>query len=591
MKIPALGVRQWKMVLCAALLLLGSICVLAIANWQQLLSPGIAAEVRFSTGNLVGARAKLKTIEPGSQMAMLGAKTGDMITYDNIGDGWRMPFATGDRVGLTIGEDSARRHVFIEARPKAHLDPGTSVFYVLVLINSIVALTLAALIGWRRAASPSARLLALIVMIEASFANQFLPGGALTAFAYVVLAPCVGLVAFCGFFLFTCLFPNDDVSHVPRWVRWTSVPVILCYCVYNLIGLAVRAGWMAVPKGMPDASLPVMLSLIFLFSGVNLWHAYRRSSGMARQRIQWVGVATAVRFASYVAVTLPGMPYSDSVAFAEGQIVLTILANIALAYAILRHRVFDVGFAVNRALVYTIVSVVLLVTFGLMEWLAHHFVSPEEAEKNAFLDAGIALGLYLVFHRLRHFVDHFVDRMFFHKWHANEERLRRFVKHAAHITSPQVLIGAYLSALQHFSGAAGCAVYRRERGDYALTASAGLAAPQLAGIDDPLAVALRAEQAPAAPAECASSLPGALALPMRFRGELQGFVLLGQKPSGDAYRPDEIAVLEHAAHQVGLDLQALRTEQLQLEVAGLRQELAAYGKGVEGMTGASAVRM
>jgi len=67
---------------------------------------------------------------------------------------------------------------------------------------------------------------------------------------------------------------------------------------------------------------------------------------------------------------------------------------------------------------------------------------------------------------------------------------------------------------------------------------------------------------------------GALALAIRHRGELDGFVLLGEKPNGDEYRPDEVAVLGHVAHEIGLDLHALRNELL-------RAELAAHAKRAE----------
>ena len=43
-------------------------------------------------------------------------------------------------------------------------------------------------------------------------------------------------------------------------------------------------------------------------------------------------------------------------------------AMLILAYAILRHRVIDVGFAVNRALVFAVFTGLLLVSFGIVEW-------------------------------------------------------------------------------------------------------------------------------------------------------------------------------------------------------------------------------
>ncbi|MGZ3304802.1 MAG: hypothetical protein ACXU8U_02985, partial [Asticcacaulis sp.] len=77
--------------------------------------------------------------------------------------------------------------------------------------------------------------------------------------------------------------------------------------------------------------------------------------------------------------------------------------------------------------------------------------------------------------------------------------------------------------------------------------------------DDPFMVTLRADRAATAPD--AGGI--ALALPMIHRTEVVGVVLMGRKPSGFAYRPDEKEVLAWAAHQVGLDLHALEVERLQ----------------------------
>ena len=53
-------------------------------------------------------------------------------------------------------------------------------------------------------------------------------------------------------------------------------------------------------------------------------------------------------------------------------------------------------------------------------------------------------------------------------------------------------------------------------------------------------------------------------------GTLNGFVLLGRKPNGESYRPDEVELLEFAAHQVGLDLHALEVEELRRELQRAR---------------------
>ena len=77
----------------------------------------------------------------------------------------------------------------------------------------------------------------------------------------------------------------------------------------------------------------------------------------------------------------------------------------------------------------------------------------------------------------------------------------------------------------------------------------------------------------------------ALALAMSHRNELTGVVLVGQKPSGGGYRPDEIEVLANTAHQIGLDFHALKVEKLETtsqtptpKTPALSSKLASYGR-------------
>lgn len=67
----------------------------------------------------------------------------------------------------------------------------------------------------------------------------------------------------------------------------------------------------------------------------------------------------------------------------------------------------------------------------------------------------------------------------------------------------------------------------------------------------------------------------ALLVPMAMRHELGGILLLGPKPNGEPYRPDQIELLGWAAGQIGLDLNALEVERLEALTEGQRGEIAA----------------
>jgi hypothetical protein len=241
-----------------------------------------------------------------------------------------------------------------------------------------------------------------------------------------------------------------------------------------------------------------------------------------------------------------------------------VIAPGTLAYAVLRHKLFDLGFAVNRTLVYGTVSALLLVSVGLLEYAAKSLVPKIWLQGSAFISAGIAVGLFLVFHRIHHSVEHAIERLFFRKWQVNEAALKRFVAAAAHVEKPEALAGQFESELTRFSGGAGATLYTRTgHGAYASATGETIDA------DDPALAAMRAEQSAVVPAEIQSSLQAALALPMMHQAALAGFVLLGPKPTGEDYRPDEIEVLGWATQQVGLDLQAIRVRELELRVVKL----------------------
>ena len=65
------------------------------------------------------------------------------------------------------------------------------------------------------------------------------------------------------------------------------------------------------------------------------------------------------------------------------------------------------------------------------------------------------------------------------------------------------------------------------------------------------------------------------------RNEVVSVVLLGRKANGLSYRPDETQLIDWASRQVGLDLYALKVEQLERERSELRVELRSANTQIE----------
>lgn len=256
-------------------------------------------------------------------------------------------------------------------------------------------------------------------------------------------------------------------------------------------------------------------------------------------------------------------------------------------YAILRHRVIDVGFTLNRTLVYGSISGILLAAFALAEWALHQLLALEGWEGGPLLSAGLAVAVFLAFHPVRRFVEHYVSTIFFRPWRNKEQALRNFVHEAGFFKDAARLRAAFSNALETFSGAP-CCVYRvTEDGTY-ICATGKM---PTAHADDAIAVALRARAEPCDIEGAATAIDGAHASPMMHGHDLEGFAVLGRKLDGERYRPDEIELIEWASRQLGLDLFALGVDQLKGEREERDRNIAVLTGRISELQGALSNRL
>ena len=309
------------------------------------------------------------------------------------------------------------------------------------------------------------------------------------------------------------------------------------------------------------------VSLAYMIAG------WRHSDPVNRQRSSFMLLAFALVVLSQaltevVTRTLHVAYWTESPLELLSSVLAGVVAPALFAYAILRHRVLDLGFAANRTLVYSIVSGLLLVLFGLVEWTVDHLAPVAGREKNAVIDATIALGVFLTFHRVRDAVEHTVSRLFFRRWQIAEQALRNFVREAAFITQRADLVAATESALSVFGEGAAVTVYQAGGSGYVAAGGETL------GANWPILVSLRAR--PRTIEASDGPLSGALVAPMVNRNEVTGVAVVGPKPSGQAWRPDEIELIGWAVRQIGLDLHALEVSRLEADLARVQAQLEGF---------------
>ncbi len=560
-----------------------------MANARRLSDAGSLSLHFDITANTSPGFVGVTSVTPDSPLDRAGVQKGDHIRFDRSFDYIRR-LRTGETVGATVDHNGARRHILLTAvaRPP-NPDPMAFITEDQGGAAASLAITLfGGLLIWRSRGRLTTFLLGLALATYGLADSK--PQLSLCAPDVYPWALTGSLVDYAAipilFYAFALNFYRDTVT-APKRLEYI---VFATYAVIQTVASALFYAYATWLRPWPIVGSAYILSTILGFAGLIATFAYlvagwRRSRREAQQRYALILVATlgillaqAASIGSNIGSGLPASltdPINITAALLTG-----VVAAPAFAYAILRHKALDLGFAINRTLVYGVVSAVLLVSFGVAEWAVEHFLPFESREAGVLVDAGIALAIYLVFHRVRDFVEHHVEKLFFHTWHKKEEALRHFVREAGFVLKRAPLIAAYERALRDFCEGAGLAVYLADEDGICRLEAGGLEPrPTILDPDTPLMVTLRAGRMAFEP-DGPDAAGLALVLPMIHRAEVIGVTLLGAKPSGLGYRPDEKEVLAFAAHQVGLDLHALEVERLQEANA----ELATKYKALRDLT-------
>jgi hypothetical protein len=291
------------------------------------------------------------------------------------------------------------------------------------------------------------------------------------------------------------------------------------------------------------------------------------STPAIRQRLRWViagftvgAVAQTVDTLGYTGITTLQLPY-----FSHSLLIALAIFSVSFTviYAVLKHRVLDVNVAFSRAVVYTVLSAIIVGLFALVDLFFNRALS----QSNAGYIADIALALILgfSFHTMHHHVDRIVDGLFFHSRHLAERHLATVLSAIPHAKSEEHvtelithdpvrtldLTGALVARTEHmnFDGAASLVAYLE-----------GTRAALRPSDHRSLAAAVGFDPALAAPVFC--------------HGDLVAVVFYGYHENHTDLDADEVALLERIAAAAGAAYDHLEAQALRREVESLRAQLA-----------------
>ncbi len=525
--------------------------------------------------------ARVTGVRSDSPMATAGVMKGDHVRFHPVWD-WRRPRYAGETARMTVDHGGARREIAVVAVPHPPVVLAEQEGAIRHNLAFLVSGILGGILIWRGATRRSTLWLGLALTGFSAPAAQLMESNPAVYPVFFLLCWISSGLMWPMMTAFATGFTAENGDARP-WHRWLLRIVIAVGMVYVAV-FAAALGLVANIPVFGDGYMTgfVLIVAMSAYCLVVLYGGWRRSVRDAQRRYALLLVAVAVMMVGYtvgvLGLALPPGPVQEVIDW-TGTLLEAVVFPVLLIYAVLRDKALDLGFVVNRTLVYGIVSALLLAAFGVAEWGIEKLV-PEsvfaghgEAIKT-LIDAGIALAAFLVFHRVRDAVEHFVEHLFFHGWQQKEKALKLFVAEAGFILKRDALVAASVSAIARFCDGAATGLYVRDGATYARAGAEGGGLPERFDADMAAIVSLRASRTVRElTARDGAGLSGGLMLPMVQRHEVEGFILTAAKPDGQSYRPDEIEALAAAALAIGLDLHALRIEQLDEEVAALRQEI------------------
>jgi hypothetical protein len=186
------------------------------------------------------------------------------------------------------------------------------------------------------------------------------------------------------------------------------------------------------------ARAPVLLPICILASALSLVWRYRHSGGEVRLQIRWVAFAASLVSVAYAVTAVSGIFFAPEASTNEQapplwlallqDAVLVSYAGvpIAVGFAVLRYRLYDIDLIINRTLVYGSLTVLLASAYvGGVVGLQAIFRGLTGQESTLAVVAS-TLAIAALFNPLRRRVQAFVDRRFYRKKYDARKTLETF---------------------------------------------------------------------------------------------------------------------------------------------------------------------
>jgi hypothetical protein len=545
---------RWVLVVASAVLVLYHICA------------ATAGLIRWDYGD--GGYTQhwpdlvIRAVRPGYPAERAGLRAGDTIELSRLSFhdrltviGYRSALR-GEVVNLTVLRDGVDRTFAVRLQP-TEKNPR---LVGIAVLNLLTAVLIAALVIFVLMRSPTIEAMALWGFAVAFFQpNNGEVGYLCGDWVDALWSGCITDI-FAGFFMTGMIvFALRATGRWPHRARYELAAVVLGVAAFAISQYAdaIMLLFGTVPSRLVSTIASQSFTVPYVADAIIVAVAFLRARGPSRIRLRWVTIGFACLTAGWgwfeIFSNIPALAF---VVWPDFVLLAIFNAGFGtLGFAIVRRDLFDVGFVVNRAAIYTTLTALLVGAFAALNWSIGVLLKQTglALPVDVILAAAVGLSLNVIQRR----VDRNVDRVFFRRRYDAEQRLRRIARALAHVTDNDAIAHALVVEPVDALGLHAAAFYRESaNGPYDLIAARGWppGSPTAVAATDPLVLhlsgvteALRLESVPHDAAFPHGPARPRIAFPMWSRRELVGFVLYSTHLNGAMLDPDEVELIERIA--------------------------------------------
>ena len=501
-----------------------------------------------------------------------GVQAGDKVYFTDLAPRDRSFFMTGGlnspagtTMDLALRRADGVHHVTVTFQPAPFLSGSTGnritqmAGYALMLLVTALGL----LLLWRaqNMAAVGVALWCFTLLIQDFFSSLPMP----LPFGLIVnrvAATAASVGTLVGLYLVAVsLTITTPMPRAIRTLSWAFAAVLVFYSAgvawfdvqFYLYGLLFDGANFVRITHLVGFAIP----LVLLVGG------YRRAATLNQARTRWVLFSLLGLVATYMLGIIPQSVAVSPVVFNVAGMLLTAASFTGFAYAVLRHRLVSLQLVLNRALVYGLITSLVVGVFAAM--LSFLERTTLNTEGNRFLALLVPLLLGMGLDTLKRRVNDYIGKLFFRHRHRAEAALTQLARTSAFVEDPERLLDLAADELYANSRAQALWIYLNQPGKGATPARrrGQDSFPAALDNDDPALLRLRAGDVEVDLAGCSSRLGReGYVYGLAVRGEVLGFIVCGARPA-EAYSPEERRLYAQVAQQVGLALHTLRLQEQQ----------------------------